>query len=209
MFQLDSPFFRFLTNFGNIIIVSILWVLGCLPVITIAASTSALYYTCVKVILHGRGYVIKDFIHSYKDNLKQGSLITLLSLTIAGILFMNHAYITHLEQAPIYLISMYRCSLLFFSGMLLYIIPNLSRFRVSFLALLKLSLFMMIRHFYRTFIMMVLLVAASILILSIPVTLLFLPGLYMILKSLVMEKILKKYMPRREDGTDEDTWYFE
>lgn len=104
---------------------------------------------------------------------------------------------------------MYRCSLLLFCGMLLYIIPNLSRFRVSFLMLLKLSLFMMIRHFYLTFIMLILLVAAAILILSIPVTLLFLPGLYMILKSLVIEKILKKYMPRSEDGSDEDAWYFE
>lgn len=209
MFQLESPFFRFITNFGNIIIVSILWVIGCLPVITIAASTSALYHTCVKVILRGRGYVIKEFLHSYKDNLKQGCIISLLSLIIVCTLYMNHGYISHLEQAPFYLVSMYRCSLLLFCGMLLYIIPNLSRFRVSFLTLLKLSLFMMIRHFYLTFIMMVLLVAAAILILSIPVTLLFLPGLYMILKSLVMEKILKKYMPRCEDGSDEDAWYFE
>lgn len=209
MLRLDSPFFRIITNFGNIIIISILWVIGCLPVITITASTSALYHTCVKVILHGRGYVIKEFIHSYSGNLKQGCLITFLSLIIVYILYMNYTYISHFEQVPFYLVLMYRCSLLFFCGILLYIIPNLSRFRVSFLMLLKLSLFMMIRHFYLTFIMMILLIAVVILILSIPVTLLFLPGLYMILKSLVMETILKKYMPRSEDGSDENAWYFE
>lgn len=209
MFQLESPFFRLITNIGNVIIVSVLWIIGCLPIVTIAASTSALYYTCVKVILRGRGYVVKDFIHAYKDNLKQGSLITTLSLIISCILYMDHTYITHLEQPPFYLVAMYRCALLFFCGMLLYLIPNLSRFRVSFPALLRLSLFMMIRHFYLTFIMMVLLVATAILILSIPVILLFLPGLYMILKSLVMEKILKKYMPGSEDGNIENAWYFE
>ena len=69
MMNLNSPFFRLITNIGNLILVSILWIIGCIPIVTIGASTAALYYTCVKVIRHGRGYLFSSFLQSYRSNL--------------------------------------------------------------------------------------------------------------------------------------------
>lgn len=206
---MNSPFFRFITNIGNLILVSVLWIIGCIPLITIGTSTAALYYTCVKVIRHGRGYLFSSFLHSYRSNLKQGTIVTALALFISFILYMNFRYITSLDTAPQYLIAIYQISMTFFVCLLIYMIAVMSRFSVTFFQLLKLSVFMMIRHFYYTIVMLVLLITAMILMMAIPFSVLFLPGIYILLTSLVMEKVLQKYTPHADDGSDENSWYLE
>lgn len=209
MLNMNSTFFRFITNIGNLIIVSVLWIIGCIPLITIGTSTAALYYTCVKVIRHGRGYLFSSFLHSYRSNLKQGTIVTALALIISFILYMNFRYITSLDTAPQYLIAIYQISMTFFACLLIYMIAVMSRFSVTFFQLLKLSVFMMIRHFYYTFIMLVLLITVMILMMAIPFSVLFLPGIYILLTSLIMEKVLQKYTPHAEDSSDENCWYLE
>ena len=207
MMNLNSPFFRLITNIGNLILVSILWIIGCIPIVTIGASTAALYYTCVKVIRHGRGYLFSSFIHAYRSNLKQGTIITLLGILISFVLYTDFRYITSLANAPEYLVAIYQICLTFFASLLIYLITIMSRFSVTLFQLLKLAVFMMIRHFYYTIVMLVLLIAAAILMMAVPFSVFFLPGIYILLTSLVMEKILQKYTPHFEDGSDEGSWY--
>ena len=45
-----NPLFSFLNLLGQLILLSILWTVCCLPIITVGASTVALYYTVVKVL---------------------------------------------------------------------------------------------------------------------------------------------------------------
>lgn len=207
MMNLNSPFFRLITNIGNLILVSILWLIGCIPIVTIGASTAALYYTGVKVIRHGRGYLFSSFLQSYRSNLKQGIVVTLLGILISFVLYMDFRYITALDAAPQYLVAIYQICMTFFASLLIYLVATMSRFSVSFFQLLKLSVFMMIRHFYYTIVMLVLLITVIILMMAVPFSVLFLPGIYILLTSLIMEKVLQKYTPHAKDGSDEGSWY--
>lgn len=207
MMNLNSPFFRLITNIGNLILVSILWIIGCIPIVTIGASTAALYYTCVKVIRHGRGYLFSSFLQAYRSNLKQGIVVTLLGILISFVLYMDFRYITALNAAPQYLVTIYQICMTFFASLLIYLVATMSRFSVSFFQLLKLSVFMMIRHFYYTIVMLVLLITVIILMMAVPFSVLFLPGIYILLTSLIMEKVLQKYTPHAKDGSDEGSWY--
>ncbi len=207
MMNLNSPFFRLITNIGNLILVSILWIIGCIPIVTIGASTAALYYTCVKVIRHGRGYLFSSFLQAYRSNLKQGIVVTLLGILISFVLYMDFRYITALDAAPQYLVAIYQICMTFFASLLIYLVATMSRFSVSFFQLLKLSVFMMIRHFYYTIVMLVLLITVIILMMAVPFSVLFLPGIYILLTSLIMEKVLQKYTPHAKDGSDEGSWY--
>lgn len=207
MMNLNSPFFRLITNIGNLILVSILWIIGCIPIVTIGASTAALYYNCVKVIRHGRGYLFSSFLQAYRSNLKQGIVVTLLGILISFVLYMDFRYITALDAAPQYLVAIYQICMTFFASLLIYLVATMSRFSVSFFQLLKLSVFMMIRHFYYTIVMLVLLITVIILMMAVPFSVLFLPGIYILLTSLIMEKVLQKYTPHAKDGSDEGSWY--
>ena len=66
---------------------------------------------------------------------------------------------------------------------------------------------MMIRHFYYTIVMLVLLITVIILLMAVPFSVFFLPGIYILLTSLIMENVLQKYTPHANDGSDEGSWY--
>lgn len=50
LFDYDSKLFQLLLRVSDLVALSLLWLLCSLPVITIGASTSALYYTAMKLV---------------------------------------------------------------------------------------------------------------------------------------------------------------
>ena len=73
LFSYDSPFSRFLYFVADIVTLHFLWILYSLPIITIGASTTALYYSCMKRIRTGEGYVTQNFRKSFRQNFKQST----------------------------------------------------------------------------------------------------------------------------------------
>ena len=71
----------------DIMALGFLWILCSLPVITIGASTTALYYAIVKSVKNNDGYVTKEFFRSFK-----------LNFIPATILWMLHAVRTFIKQ---------------------------------------------------------------------------------------------------------------
>ena len=61
LFSTDGIIYRFLNKTGNIILATILWLAGCIPVVTIGASTAAFYYVMVKSVRKDVGYVHSEF----------------------------------------------------------------------------------------------------------------------------------------------------
>ena len=57
MFGPETKFFKVTNQIGNILLVSVLWLIGCIPVITIGTSTIAMYYAMVKAVRCEEGYV--------------------------------------------------------------------------------------------------------------------------------------------------------
>ncbi len=72
---------------GDVVIISALFLLFCIPVVTIGPSITALYYTVYRKYQKKSDSLSKDFIRSFKDNLKNGiaiNLIYLVYLAVAG-----------------------------------------------------------------------------------------------------------------------------
>ena len=89
LFSTDGVIYRFLTVTGNIIIATVLWLIGCIPVVTIGTSTAALYYTIVKSVRKEVGYVHAEFWRGYKLNLKKGAAATAALLALGLLLGME------------------------------------------------------------------------------------------------------------------------
>ena len=62
------------------ILLTLLAVFCSLPLITLGASLSALYYTAFKMLEHDNENTIRNFFHSFRQNLIQGIGISLLLL---------------------------------------------------------------------------------------------------------------------------------
>ena len=73
-FNWDNIVFQMLGKLVDCVWVSILWVICCIPVFTIGASTTALYYTVHKSIRGDRGYTTRTFFGAFRDNFKAATL---------------------------------------------------------------------------------------------------------------------------------------
>ena len=77
--DIDSPIGQFLCRIGDIITLNFLWIICSLPLITLGASTTALYYTWMKQYREGDSPVHRYFFSSFKDNLRKSTAAWILS----------------------------------------------------------------------------------------------------------------------------------
>ncbi len=104
LFNIDSPFWRFLTKVTNLMILNILFVICCIPIITIGASISALYSVTFKLAANEEGSIHQDFFKSFKSNFKQATIIWVILLIIGVFLFFDFQIIRLLVSGKLYII---------------------------------------------------------------------------------------------------------
>lgn len=68
----------------DLLVLSGLWVILSLPVVTIGASTAALYYVTLKLASNEEGYTVRSFFHAFKENLIPGIPLGIGSLAVGG-----------------------------------------------------------------------------------------------------------------------------
>ncbi len=85
IFNINSPMMRMLSNLWDWIVLNLLTVLFSLPVVTIGAATTAMYY-CVGKQRRGEDSVLKDFWHSFKANFWQSTAMWLIFVVVGWIL---------------------------------------------------------------------------------------------------------------------------
>ncbi len=82
LFDYNNPVWRFMGRIADMFFLTLLWILGSIPFITIGASTTALYYVALKMVKNQEGYIWKSFWHSYWDNLKPATGIWCILLIV-------------------------------------------------------------------------------------------------------------------------------
>ncbi len=82
----DSPVIAFLNKLTDMVVLNMLWLICSLPVITIGASTTAMYYVSITSIRSGDGYVVRRFFRSFKENFRQITPVWLLMLVCGALL---------------------------------------------------------------------------------------------------------------------------
>lgn len=83
-FNYDNPVWRFIGKLGDLILLNILWIVCSIPVFTIGASTTAVYYVTLKLVRDEGDSTIRSFFHSFKGNFRQATAIWMVLLA-AGI----------------------------------------------------------------------------------------------------------------------------
>lgn len=217
----DNKFFTFMGKAFDLVVLNVIWLILCIPVITIVPATTALYYAVVKVIRRERSYAIKEFFRSFKRNFKQGAVFSILAVLLVFVMYIDFRYAWELTQAGDTSGSTYfgvfLIIALLFTSMFAYICPILSRFDMKILGLLKTSFIMATRHLLTTLVLLVLLISVLLGCYILLPGIFLLPGIGTLLASFVIEKVFKRYMPAKEEvpegqeevGQDKDEWYLE
>lgn len=131
LFNLDSPVMAFLTRAADLVILNILWLVCCIPVVTIGASTTAMYHVLRHMQNDEGASVTKDFFQSFKGDFKQATLVYLLLLIPIAAVVMNGLLILNPDNAsavPGYLTIVWMISLLLVTFVSSYVYPLMAYF---------------------------------------------------------------------------------
>ena len=179
----NSPFIKMLETIANMLIVSLLWLLFSLPVVTIVPSCSALYHTVNKIIFGpGRGNgVFKDFFNSYKENLVSGIKLTLILRVLAFFIF--EGLWTGYQFYKVSILGMLYFGLgiiitLVVETMVINVPPVLSRFDAPISSIFRMSIYFAMKHPIRSIFNVLLLIALAWGVELLPLALVIVPALY-------------------------------
>lgn len=204
-----NPLFSFLNLLGQLILLSILWTVCCLPIITVGASTVALYYTVVKVLRRNQDSLFAAFFRGFRNNFLQSLNINMVFLCYFGIL--AYFAIPRLSAAQSSAdIGFYALVGLAILGVLplSFVYPTISRFYHKGGALVRFLLMVIGKHPHIVLGCTLLLAAGILLVLSNPAALLFVPGVVCYVQSLLLEPVFRKYSAADSDPNYE-MWYGE
>lgn len=131
LFNPESKIVKFIYKVSYSSWLNILWFICSIPIVTIGASTTALYYVSLKMARDKESSVTKEFFRAFRDNFKKSTIIWLILFVIGGVLGTD-AYVLyhiHAEHALWTLCS----ALVIVAGIvyfmvLLNVFPLLSRF---------------------------------------------------------------------------------
>ncbi len=178
-----------------------LWLVCSLPIVTIGASTTALYYSCMKRIRTNEGYVSRNFFNAFKSNFRQSTLIW-LGLAALGLILFFDMRIAIEAKGIIGQFMVVSCSVLIIPFVLvaLYIFPVQAKFENRIRDNLKNALLMSLQNFHLS--LLIILIIGTFVCL----TLFFRPfiglilvcgvGLAAYLTSGIFVFIFRKYIPK-------------
>ena len=92
-FSYDSKFGQLLDKFFNSCYLNLLWLVCSLPLFTVGASTTALYYVTLKIARGGEETsVTRMFFRSFRENFRQSTVLWLI-LLVVGLLLAGDGFV--------------------------------------------------------------------------------------------------------------------
>lgn len=197
LFNPDSPLMLTMAQITDCIFLSLFFLMGCFPVVTIGASFAALYDASFRTFRKGDKHSWQRFFHVFKTNWKAGILPTLVFL--AAFWLLARAMIALWNAAAVGTLSWMLFSAGAFVGVLVLgilsvLFPMLSRFQNSLPDLLKNTVLLALANMPRTLCLGMVSAAALLLCLRFILPLFFLPSLAALISSLFLEPMFKPYM---------------
>lgn len=126
-----SPISAFFARVGDLMLLNLLFIAGCLPVFSAGASASALYYVTLKLHRKQETNIVRDFFHSWRQNLRQGFILELITLAVAAVLIIDVYVLLHLMDSDAFfkvLMALWVLVALRLLAMWIYIFPLLAQF---------------------------------------------------------------------------------
>ena len=200
----DNPIFNFINRLLDLIVLSVLWAVCCIPIVTAGASCSALYFAIVKAFRAQEGYAAKTFFTSFRACIKKGIVLTLAWILFAVMLFFSDAPVlaallsgdwTQTISCVIVLLKLFL--LLAWAA---WIIPLLAHFDEMILKLAESALLLSFRHFLQTCLAVFLIVLLVLLLILEPLLAALLPAPACLLLSYLIEPNMQSLIDRNSQN---------
>ncbi len=200
VFSIDNPVFNAISRIGDMFLLSLLWVITSIPIITIGASTTALFDVCIKILRARDHSIVKQYLLSFRDNFKQATIIWLILLPVGVALFFD--IIICLGQHDILTLVVLGVSMglaFLYTGLVLFVFAVQAVFENKVKDTIRTAFLMMTRHLFKTLIIVVFTLGIAYLCFLYPIVLFFVIfigiGALGLIYSVQFITVFRKYNP--------------
>lgn len=202
LFRYDGFLFQLISKIVDGIWLGILWIVFSIPIITIGASTTALYYAVHKTIRLDEGKVTAEFWGAFKRNFKQATHVWLILILLYAFLIIDcHLAFTFYTLGAVpkgIAIGFVVCI-----GIVImwtsYMFPLVARFENKTSRVFANSMHLLIQNIFKSVVLLALFLIVAYLSLAFPELILVTPVCYMWLSSSMIEKIFEKNISIQEE----------
>ncbi|MEG0963432.1 MAG: YesL family protein [Lachnospiraceae bacterium] len=207
LFNMDGGLMKTLSKMTDVICLSIMFVLCCIPIITIGTAATALYYTMHKVVKHERGYIFREYVSAFKSNFKHTTPIWLFVVVLFSVLgidiYIMNAYAQNGSWVGGLAIFFLVVMTLVFAWSL-YLFAYIARFETTRKQAMKNALLMTIAHLPWTIVLIFMGIVSSLILYIMPVSICFIPGIFVWIETSILDKIFWKYMSEEDRKAEEE-----
>lgn len=193
--SIDSPLWMVLNKLTDTIVLSLLFIITSIPVITVGASLSALYYMMFRIIDDTEGHIVQGYLKAFKENFKKATPVWLLCIA-AGLILAGDVYICVKMQfaAAGFILACVAVITVLFAMLLLYIFPLISKCIADTRQIIFMAFMMSIREFPRTaFMLFITVIMLAVGIFVAAPFLIVAPGVIALSHAYIFRDIFNKY----------------
>lgn len=206
MFRYGSPFHRLMTLVSNLMLLNLLWLITSLPLVTLGASTTAMYYVTMQYVTKQDDSVFRAYFRAFKENFRQATFLWIPHGLLCVALVVELYYLTLGQTNSLWWLVFGILGGVFcmVSGMLY---PMIARYRNSTRAIVINSINLSVRNLFPMLCVTILNLAPIVLLLQFTGTFLYLGlvwsfggfSLIAYVNSAILLGIFKKYEPREQE----------
>lgn len=201
----NNKFFDGLGKAVDVVLMGFYFLICCIPVFTIGASLTSLYYSIHKVTFRGRGYTTQ-FFHAFKSNFKQCTLSWLIFLLTFIVLGCDIYISRNLFTSGIWAYAGVAFTVFFVIAILwaMYHFAYIARFENTLKNSFKISGVLLVIHFGWSLLIGLITAVALLICCIAPITIIFMPGILACLLHPIFEHIFRKYMSPEDLKKEDD-----
>ncbi len=195
-FKYDNKVFEVINAIVDLLVLGFFWIITSIPVFTMGASTTALYYTVNKSIRNKKGYAYREYWKAFKRNFKQATLCFMMWFVVAIFLVGDVIITKQVLRQDTQLGASYYFFLVLAGAALaweFYLFSYIARFECTVMEAMKKSLFMMLANLGWSAALVAIFMACLFLCRDMMSLFILLPGGFCAIKNYILEKVFKKY----------------
>lgn len=146
LFSTEGKIYSGMERIYQILLLNIIFVISCLPIITIGVATASAYGTAYKMITHSEGVLYKEYFRQLKVNAIPATKMWMLMLMTIGVGFLFFPYIQVFmigNKIAYYLLMLLLTFLILMS---LYVFPLIARFDKTIFGTIINAMILSLKH---------------------------------------------------------------
>jgi len=167
---INSRVYSIFETATNLLLLNLLWLLMCLPVVTIFPATAAMFGVVRQMALYKESSVFKPFFRYFKENFKQSFLLGMLWLVLAFLFYYDYKFMYELGSIRMILVPILFFFVIIYSFTTIFLFPVMVHYKANWRGVIKNALFISIIQFPKTILALLILVVTGVIVMALPIT---------------------------------------